>query len=71
MTSSKGEHNEEVFVPDFDIDSEEQVELFDDIIIMRFRTESQEPQMVEITNPVHKIIVEKVKFQKKNFYKLI
>lgn len=61
FVSSDGEHYDEVLVPDFDTNSVD-TESLDDIVIMRFTAKSQEPQMFEISNPAHKIIVGKVKW---------
>lgn len=61
---------DEVSGEEVDFDSNElDPEWSNGIVIMRFTTE-QEPQLVEITNPVQKIIVGKVKREKFNFRSL-
>lgn len=51
--------SEEVSANDIELEFSEDVESFDEVVVMRLR-ENQEPQLVEITNPVHKILVARV-----------
>lgn len=66
---SADELYDEVSGENSDSGSEEDVDSFDEIVIMRFSQE-QTPQLVEITNPEHKIIVGEVKRAKFNFRSL-
>jgi hypothetical protein len=55
------EEFDKVAVPDVESAmSTEEAESFDEVVVVRF-SETREPQMVEITNPLHKILIARVK----------
>lgn len=49
--------------PSFELKSGEQdVDSFDEVVVLRY-SRDHKPQLVEITNPLHKLIVGKVKWE--------
>lgn len=66
---SADELYDEVSGENSESDSGQDVDSFDEIVIIRFFQE-QMPQLVEITNPEHKIIIANVKRAKFNLHSL-
>lgn len=62
FSQSDAEQFDKVAVSDIEsAASFEEAKSFDEVVVMRF-SETHEPQMVEITNPLHKILVARVKW---------